>query len=181
MGAGIEARSLNHVGIAVRSIDAQRHYHGSLGRRVLAQPASGVAFDRVGDVRLKLLEPLGDSGRFAFVVGAVALSQRLARLDALAGLDDGGLMETRPPVQVEVDVQRDGFGGGGVGFHGGDCPPRRDNPSVTPTAISATAWKSNSLAAVEHRPLASGFASAPWANRPHPHKPDTTYAPSHLR
>jgi methylmalonyl-CoA/ethylmalonyl-CoA epimerase len=56
-------KALNHVGIAVRSIDAQRSfYEGTLGavfegiEDVPTQKVR-VAFFRIGDVRLELLEP----------------------------------------------------------------------------------------------------------------------------
>jgi methylmalonyl-CoA/ethylmalonyl-CoA epimerase len=57
------AKSLNHVGIAVRSIEAQRaFYEGALGAvfegmEEVADQKVRVGFFRVGDVRLELLEP----------------------------------------------------------------------------------------------------------------------------
>ena len=56
-------KALNHVGIAVRSIDAQRpffeHQLGAQFEHVEDVPSQKVrvAFFRVGDVRLELLEP----------------------------------------------------------------------------------------------------------------------------
>jgi methylmalonyl-CoA/ethylmalonyl-CoA epimerase len=56
-------KALHHVGIAVRSIDAQRpFYEGTLGatfESVEEVPSQQVrvAFFRIGDVRLELLEP----------------------------------------------------------------------------------------------------------------------------
>jgi methylmalonyl-CoA/ethylmalonyl-CoA epimerase len=56
-------KSLNHVGIAVRSIDAQRpFYEGQLGAQFecieeVPSQKVRVAFYRVNDVRLELLEP----------------------------------------------------------------------------------------------------------------------------
>jgi methylmalonyl-CoA/ethylmalonyl-CoA epimerase len=56
-------KSLNHVGIAVRSIDAQRPFYerelGAEFEHVEDVPSQKVrvAFFRVGDVRLELLEP----------------------------------------------------------------------------------------------------------------------------
>jgi methylmalonyl-CoA/ethylmalonyl-CoA epimerase len=56
-------KSLNHVGIAVRSIDAQRpFYERELGAEFehledVPSQKVRVAFFRVGDVRLELLEP----------------------------------------------------------------------------------------------------------------------------
>lgn len=56
-------KALNHVGIAVRSIDDQRaHYEGTLGAQfegVEEVPSQKVrvAFFRINDVRLELLEP----------------------------------------------------------------------------------------------------------------------------
>jgi methylmalonyl-CoA/ethylmalonyl-CoA epimerase len=56
-------QAVNHIGIAVRSIDAQRpFYEGALGavfegvEEVPSQKVR-VAFFRIGDVRLELLEP----------------------------------------------------------------------------------------------------------------------------
>src|SRR5260370_1313136 len=56
-------KSINHIGIAVRSIEAQRaFYEGVLGavfegvEKVPSQKVR-VAFFRIGDVRLELLEP----------------------------------------------------------------------------------------------------------------------------
>jgi methylmalonyl-CoA/ethylmalonyl-CoA epimerase len=56
-------KAVNHIGIAVRSIDAQRpFYEGSLGAvfegvEVVPDQKVRVGFFRVGDVRLELLEP----------------------------------------------------------------------------------------------------------------------------
>ena len=56
-------KALNHVGIAVRSIDDQRaHYEGTLGAQFegvedVPSQKVRVAFYRMGDVRLELLEP----------------------------------------------------------------------------------------------------------------------------
>ena len=56
-------KAVNHIGIAVRSIEAQREYYeGTLGaefegiEEVPSQKVR-VAFFRIGDVRLELLEP----------------------------------------------------------------------------------------------------------------------------
>lgn len=64
-------KSLNHVGIAVRSIDAQRpFYEETLGAQfecyedVPTQKVK-VGFFKVGDVRLELLEPTEDSSPIA--------------------------------------------------------------------------------------------------------------------
>jgi methylmalonyl-CoA/ethylmalonyl-CoA epimerase len=59
--------SLNHVGIAVRSIDAQRQFYerelGAEFEHVEDVPSQKVrvAFFRVGDIRLELLEPTDPS------------------------------------------------------------------------------------------------------------------------
>ena len=65
------AKSLNHIGIAVRSIDAQRpFYEDALGaafegfEEVPSQKVR-VAFFRVDNVRLELLEPTDPSGPIA--------------------------------------------------------------------------------------------------------------------
>jgi methylmalonyl-CoA/ethylmalonyl-CoA epimerase len=56
-------KAVNHIGIAVRSIDAQRpFYEGALGAvfegvEEVADQKVRVGFFRVGDVRLELLEP----------------------------------------------------------------------------------------------------------------------------
>jgi methylmalonyl-CoA/ethylmalonyl-CoA epimerase len=57
------AKAVNHIGIAVRSIDAQKpFYEGALGAvfegiEEVADQKVRVGFFRVGDVRLELLEP----------------------------------------------------------------------------------------------------------------------------
>ena len=59
----IPIKAINHIGIAVRSIDAQRaFYEGTLGAvfegvEEVAEQKVRVGFFRVGDVRLELLEP----------------------------------------------------------------------------------------------------------------------------
>jgi methylmalonyl-CoA/ethylmalonyl-CoA epimerase len=56
-------KAINHIGIAVRSIDAQRaFYEGTLGAvfegvEVVPDQKVRVGFFRIGDVRLELLEP----------------------------------------------------------------------------------------------------------------------------
>ena len=56
-------KAVNHIGIAVRSIEAQRsYYEGTLGAvfegvEEVADQKVRVGFFRVGDVRLELLEP----------------------------------------------------------------------------------------------------------------------------
>ena len=64
-------KAVNHIGIAVRSIDAQRpFYEGTLGgvfegiEEVPSQKVR-VAFFRIGDVRLELLEPTESSSTIA--------------------------------------------------------------------------------------------------------------------
>lgn len=57
------AKAINHIGIAVKSIEDQRpFYEGTLGAifegtEVVADQKVKVGFFRVGDVRLELLEP----------------------------------------------------------------------------------------------------------------------------
>lgn len=59
----MSVKSLNHVGIAVRSIDQQRgYYEGTLGLEFegsedVPSQKVRVAFFRAGDVRIELLEP----------------------------------------------------------------------------------------------------------------------------
>ena len=56
-------KSLNHVGIAVKSIDEQRPYYEAVlgadfeGTEEVAEQKVRVAFFRINDVRLELLEP----------------------------------------------------------------------------------------------------------------------------
>src|SRR5215467_1117357 len=67
----IPAKAVNHIGIAVRSIDAQRaFYEGTLGAvfesvEVVPDQKVRVGFFRIGDVRLELLEPTDPSSTVA--------------------------------------------------------------------------------------------------------------------
>jgi methylmalonyl-CoA/ethylmalonyl-CoA epimerase len=64
-------KSVNHIGIAVRSIDAQRaFYEGAIGAvfegvEEVADQKVRVGFFRVGDVRLELLEPTDPASTIA--------------------------------------------------------------------------------------------------------------------
>ncbi len=64
-------KAVNHIGIAVRSIDAQRgFYEGNLGAvfegvEVVADQKVRVGFFRVGDVRFELLEPTESTSTIA--------------------------------------------------------------------------------------------------------------------
>jgi methylmalonyl-CoA/ethylmalonyl-CoA epimerase len=64
-------KAVNHIGIAVRSIDAQRpFYEGALGAvfegvETVPDQKVRVGFFRVGDVRLELLEPTDPSSTVA--------------------------------------------------------------------------------------------------------------------
>lgn len=64
-------KALNHVGIAVRSIDAQRAFYETTlgavfeGVEVVADQKVRVAFFRIGDVRFELLEPTDSSSTVA--------------------------------------------------------------------------------------------------------------------
>lgn len=64
-------KAINHIGIAVRSIDAHRpFYEQSLGARyegdeVVTDQKVRVGFFRVGDVRLELLEPTDPTSTIA--------------------------------------------------------------------------------------------------------------------
>ncbi len=59
----IQAKSINHIGIAVKSIAEQQNYYEKVlgatfeGVEVVADQKVKVGFFRVGDVRLELLEP----------------------------------------------------------------------------------------------------------------------------
>src|SRR5438270_12767310 len=63
--------AVNHIGIAVRSIDAQRpFYEGALGAEFegaedVPDQKVRVGFFRIGDVRLELLEPTDPSSTVA--------------------------------------------------------------------------------------------------------------------
>jgi methylmalonyl-CoA/ethylmalonyl-CoA epimerase len=64
-------RAVNHIGIAVRSIEAQRpFYEGTLGAafegvELVPDQKVRVAFFRIGDVRVELLEPTEPSSTIA--------------------------------------------------------------------------------------------------------------------
>jgi methylmalonyl-CoA/ethylmalonyl-CoA epimerase len=64
-------KAVNHIGIAVRSIDAQRSfYEGVLGAvfegiETVADQKVRVGFFRIGDIRLELLEPTEPSSTVA--------------------------------------------------------------------------------------------------------------------
>lgn len=65
------AKAINHIGIAVRSIDAHKaFYEGTIGAvfeglETVADQKVHVAFFRVGDVRFELLEPTDPSSTVA--------------------------------------------------------------------------------------------------------------------
>ena len=65
------AKAVNHIGIAVKSIEAQREFYekqlGAVyeGTETVADQKVKVAFFRVGDVRLELLEPTDPSSTVA--------------------------------------------------------------------------------------------------------------------
>ncbi len=67
----VPVKSVNHIGIAVRSIDAQKDYYQNVlgavfeGEELVADQKVKVAFFRVGDVRLELLEPSDPSSTVA--------------------------------------------------------------------------------------------------------------------
>lgn len=67
----IEAKALNHIGIAVKSIAEHREYYEKvLGavyehEEVVVDQKVKVAFFRIGDVRLELLEPTDPNGGVA--------------------------------------------------------------------------------------------------------------------
>ncbi|AMV39118.1 methylmalonyl-CoA epimerase [Planctomyces sp. SH-PL62] len=56
-------KAVNHIGIAVRSIEAQKEYYTNVlgavfeGEEIVADQKVKVGFFRVGDVRMELLEP----------------------------------------------------------------------------------------------------------------------------
>jgi methylmalonyl-CoA/ethylmalonyl-CoA epimerase len=67
----VPAQAINHVGIAVRSIEAQRPFYESTlgavfeGVEEVPDQKVRVAFFRIGDVRLELLEPTEPSSTVA--------------------------------------------------------------------------------------------------------------------
>ncbi len=62
----IEAKAVNHIGIAVKSIDEKKEYYEKVlqakfdGIEEVAEQKVRVAFYRVGDVKLELLEPTSE-------------------------------------------------------------------------------------------------------------------------
>ncbi|WP_432798237.1 methylmalonyl-CoA epimerase [Poriferisphaera sp. WC338] len=62
----IKAKAINHLGIAVKSIDEAREYYENVlggefeGIEEVAEQKVKVAFFKVGDVRLELLEPTSE-------------------------------------------------------------------------------------------------------------------------
>lgn len=67
----IQAQSINHIGIAVRSIESQRDFYEKVigavfeGVEVVPEQKVRVGFFRVGSVRLELLEPTDPSSTVA--------------------------------------------------------------------------------------------------------------------
>jgi len=67
----VPVKALNHIGIAVRSIDAQRSfYEGTLGAvfegaEDVPDQKVRVAFFRINDIRLELLEPIDPTSTIA--------------------------------------------------------------------------------------------------------------------
>ena len=61
--AAAAVKAVNHIGIAVRSIDAQKDYYTNVlgavyeGEEVVPDQKVKVAFFRIGSVRMELLEP----------------------------------------------------------------------------------------------------------------------------
>lgn len=64
-------RAINHIGIAVNSIEEQRHFYEKVlgaayeGTEEIEDQKARVAFFRVGDVRLELLEPTNPASTVA--------------------------------------------------------------------------------------------------------------------
>ena len=71
----MSVKSLNHIGIAVRSIDDQKEFYEQAigaefeGYEVVTDQKVRVGFFRVGDVRLELLEPTEPESSVAKVLG----------------------------------------------------------------------------------------------------------------
>ncbi len=99
----IPVKNVNHIGIAVRSIDAQRpFYEGALGAvfegcEVVPDQKVRVGFFRVGDVRLELLEPTDPSSTVAAFLekrgeGLHHVAYTVERIeDRIAALKQSGL------------------------------------------------------------------------------------------
>src|SRR5262249_26417808 len=100
------AKAVNHIGIAVRSIDAQRpFYEGTLGAvfegdEVVSDQKVRVGFFRIGDVRLELLEPTDPSSTVALFLekrgeGLHHVAFTVASIeDRIAELKQGGVRMT---------------------------------------------------------------------------------------
>jgi methylmalonyl-CoA/ethylmalonyl-CoA epimerase len=96
-------QAVNHIGIAVRSIDAQRpFYEGTLGAvfegiEEVTDQMVRVGFLRIGDVRLELLEPTDPSSTIALFLekrgeGLHHVAFTVANLeDRIAELKEAGL------------------------------------------------------------------------------------------
>ena len=96
-------KALNHLGIAVRSIEAQRpFYEGTLGAvfegaEEVPDQKVRVGFFRVGDIRLELLEPTDPSSTVAAFLekrgeGLHHVAYTVERLeDRIAELKQGGV------------------------------------------------------------------------------------------
>ncbi|MCS7467015.1 methylmalonyl-CoA epimerase [Stieleria sp. ICT_E10.1] len=96
-------KSLNHIGIAVQSIDAHKaFYEGALGLEFegledVPSQKVRVAFFRAGDVRLELLEPTSDDSTVAKFIekrgeGLHHLAYTVEDIQArIAELQDSGL------------------------------------------------------------------------------------------
>lgn len=99
----INAKAINHLGIAVRSIANQRNYYEKTlgaqfeGLEEVPSQRVRVAFFRVGDVRLELLEPTDAEGPVAKFIdkrgeGIHHVAYTVENIEArLAELQAGGL------------------------------------------------------------------------------------------
>lgn len=94
----VNAKAINHIGIAVKSIDAQRDFYERVlgakfeGTEIVAEQKVKVGFFLVGDVRLELLEPTDPTSTVAQFIEkrgeglhhvAYTVSDIQARLDEL--------------------------------------------------------------------------------------------------
>lgn len=67
----VNAKAVNHIGIAVKSIEAQTEFYEKVlgatfeGTEVVAEQKVKVGFFKIGDVRLELLEPTDPSSTVA--------------------------------------------------------------------------------------------------------------------
>ena len=106
-------QAVNHIGIAVRSIDAQRpFYEGGLGAvfegaEVVPDQKVRVGFFRIGDVRLELLEPTDPTSTVAAFLEKRGEGLHHIAL-SVAGIEDRIAELKRSGLRMIDDVPRSG-------------------------------------------------------------------------